>query len=131
VRLARSTGGSRRLDLPREMAALARVRRFVEDLGRAGGISEDRIYDLRVAVSEACANAIEHSPGEACLEVVGYRDNGFLLIEVKDEGSFKMRPDGGSGHRGMGLGLMIALTDRASFDRTEGGGLHVTLGIRL
>ena len=48
---------------------LREVRRFVEQVSRELQLEGDDGYDLKVAVSEAAANAIEHSGAESFLEV--------------------------------------------------------------
>ncbi len=48
-----------------ETAQLAEIRRFVEEVALEAALDMERVFDLKVAVSEACANAVEHAGCEA------------------------------------------------------------------
>ena len=51
-------------------SCLKTVRTFVEDAAVEAGLGQERAFDLKVAASEACANALEHgSNGGGCLRV--------------------------------------------------------------
>jgi anti-sigma regulatory factor (Ser/Thr protein kinase) len=50
------------VSLKPDLAVLARVRALVDDLCTDVRVPPSKAYDLKVAVSEACANAIAHSP---------------------------------------------------------------------
>lgn len=70
------------------------------------------VEDVRLAVSEACTNVVEHayrsaaSPGEMLLSIV--IDAGRLVVAVRDSGGgFDARPSPG----GVGLSLMAAVSD--------------------
>ena len=53
-----------RFALAADLSELSKARRFMEEVGRATGLSDARVFDLQVAVSEAAANAIEHASSE-------------------------------------------------------------------
>src|SRR3990172_5179017 len=103
---------------------LAVIRQEVEDLANNCGFSENDIYQMKVAVSEAAANAIEHgSPlGEkSSIHLMIECDGDKIVIEIADEGVFKARlpvTDGRPSHRGRGIFLMTALMDEVNI--TEG-----------
>ncbi|MFE9912797.1 ATP-binding protein [Streptomyces clavifer] len=63
------------LHLRREAASVPLARRFLLGTMETAGVDPDISYDLSVALSEACANAVEHggAPGdaEAAGDVVG------------------------------------------------------------
>ena len=117
---------------PADLAELRSIRRFVEAESRKSGLSEERIFDLAVAVSEACANAIEHScdPGRLQLTVRG--ETGEFVVEILHPG--RMRP-GNVGkdnlHRGLGLSLMASLADRLTITNLREGGTSVSLSMFL
>lgn len=97
---------------------LERVRNFIEKMARECRLSESQIFDVKVAVGEACANAIEHGSPEGVkshIEVEVICDSNGMIIEVKDEGVFKrqaMEYDAdGLHHRGRGMAFMLALMD--------------------
>lgn len=117
------------------LSELGEVRRFTEEVARSVGLDADRTFDLKVAVSEACANAMEHARGpsgrvDVCAEVKGDR----LLLEITDNGAFT-GPDPSRSeardHRGLGLPLMIALMDEVAVRRVPDVGTVVTLSLDL
>jgi serine/threonine-protein kinase RsbW len=53
--------------LPREAQSVGKARRMLRDTADLVGMDPDIIFDLGVALTEACANVIEHSgPAEGC-----------------------------------------------------------------
>ncbi len=123
-----------RLKVRAETAQLAGVRDFVARVATEAALGPERVFDLKVATSEAFANAVEHacSPAEdleVCVSVSSER----LVVEISDEGCFRPptlpRETGQS--RGLGLPLMVSLMDEVSFARTPGGGTTVRLAIFL
>ena len=81
------------------------------------GAGEDEIYDITVAVQEACANAVEHAyaPGAATYDVEASVDDGVVSFVVRDHGRWRA-PRGT--HRGRGITMMRALME--SVDVTHG-----------
>lgn len=117
------------------LSALAEVRRFTQQVAESVHLDGERTFDLKVAVSEACANAMEHARGpdgrvDVCAEVL----EGRLVVEVADNGTFT-GPESGKveerEHRGLGLPLMIALMDEVSVRRVPERGTIVTLSLHL
>ncbi|MFJ8882192.1 ATP-binding protein [Streptomyces sp. NPDC102402] len=97
------------LHLRREAASVPLARRFLLGTMETAGVDPDVSYDLSVALSEACANAVEHGgdrrdageaggvglfpagdeqPGHACgqYRVTAYLDGEKCRIEVADSG---------------------------------------------
>jgi len=115
-------------------AKLAEVRRFVEKVAAEVALDLERAFDLKVAVSEACANAVEHAGCESApLEISARLHSRRLTFVVTDNGLF--RPPGcgrvGFGSRGLGLPLMVTLMDEVTFARTPNGGTSVSLSVLL
>ncbi|QNE76136.1 ATP-binding protein [Streptomyces finlayi] len=90
------------LHLRREAASVPLARRFLLGTMETAGVDPDISYDLSVALSEACANAVEHG-GERRDEgaagsgeqyrVTAYLDGEKCRIEVADSGpGFPTRP---------------------------------------
>ncbi len=114
---------------------LAAIRRFIEEIGEEARLEPSRVFDLKVAVSEACANAVEHSGGtHAPLEVCAWFHPDRLVVQVNDSGDFRL-PRGERGplteSRGLGLPLMVALTDEVRICKLPSGGTAVTLSVLL
>ncbi|MCL5292071.1 MAG: ATP-binding protein [Actinobacteria bacterium] len=115
------------IEIPSDGSQLSRVRTAVESFASDHGFDETQIYHIKVAVSEAVANAIEHgSPrGSANRVHIRLKDDGNkLVIDVTDEGRFRARLptfQPGAGYRGRGLFLMSALMDEVDIRETDEG----------
>jgi anti-sigma regulatory factor (Ser/Thr protein kinase) len=74
-------------------ARLADVRRFVEQVAAEAALCMERAFDLKVAVSEACANAVEHAGCESTpLEVSARLSSGRLTFVVTTDFSGRPHP---------------------------------------
>ena len=84
---------------------------------------------MTIAVSEACANAVEHaySPLPGWFEVHGVTEGDELTISVRDGGRWRA-PRGTN--RGRGLNVIEAAMDTVELKRTEDG-TEVTMRRRL
>ena len=117
-----------------ETSRLAEIRRFVEEAANEAELDLERTFDCKVAVSEACANAVEHAGGQALpLEISARLQARRLTFVVSDNGPFRTlsasRED--TRNRGLGMPLMVALMDEVSFARAPGGGTTVSLSVLL
>jgi anti-anti-sigma factor len=117
---------------------MSRVRSDVCDLVAPLGLGEHEVFDLKVAVGEALANAVRHgSPGGEAdrvdVTVGAYGDR--VTISVKDTGSgFDGALSVGEdvyASGGRGIMFMRALMDRVEFEESDDGGTVVTLTKRL
>ncbi|MEU7430735.1 ATP-binding protein [Streptomyces sioyaensis] len=83
------------LHLRREAASVPLARRLLLGTMETAGVDPDICYDLAVALSEACANAVEHG-GDAASEdyrVTAFIDGDTCRIEITDSGpGFRHRP---------------------------------------
>jgi serine/threonine-protein kinase RsbW len=118
-----------RLDIPAQPAFVGVARAVVATVATSvEGIDDDRLEDLRLAVSEACTNAVEGREGDHRVVLRCLLDDEHLDVRIEDAA------DGFSAEaiaeRGWGLQLINALVDDVTFDR-EGGGTAVTLRMRL
>jgi serine/threonine-protein kinase RsbW len=122
-----------KVSTPLDLDVLAGIRTFVGEAARTAALRPDRAYDLRVAVSEACANAIEHTSEPGQLTVTAWLCAERLTITIVQPDGFFMRDRarGDRTHRGMGLPLMVQLTDELTFRRLGDGGTEVVLGMAL
>jgi serine/threonine-protein kinase RsbW len=132
------------LSLFADRSQLAAIREFVEDVGRKLGLSDQAIYDVRLAVDEACSNVVGHAYGgqggpiEVTLKPV--EDGVQVLIHdwgqafdpaavpVPDvKAPLEQRPLGG-----LGLFLMRQMMDdiEFTFDEKNGNTLKMVKSLR-
>ncbi|WP_030615484.1 ATP-binding protein [Streptomyces sclerotialus] len=75
------------LHLRREAASVPLARRLLLGTMETAGVDPDVCYDLSLALSEACANAVEHGDGVAEeYRVTAFIDGDTCRIEVTDSG---------------------------------------------
>jgi serine/threonine-protein kinase RsbW len=104
-----------RLKLPREVNSVPRVRRLLRCALSMVHVPREEGDDLELALTEACANVVEHAAGADAIEVSLDVAADRCAIDVCDNGagfdaSELARPDRG-GERGRGLFLIKALSD--------------------
>jgi serine/threonine-protein kinase RsbW len=119
-----------RLDIPALPAFVGVARAVVATVATTvDGIDDDRLDDLRLAVSEACTNAVEGQTGA---------DSRVVLRCVLDDECLDVHIDDAAGglsaetiaEQGWGLQLITALVDDVSFTRSDGA-TGVTLRMNL
>ncbi len=79
-----------RICVPGNTAELQRVRSFVASKARKSGFSEQGVYNLTLAVDEACSNVIRHAyrhdnSREFCVEID--LEQGQFIVKIFDSGS--------------------------------------------
>ncbi len=116
------------LSLYADLAQLTTIREFVSRSGRELDLDEREIYDLQLAVDEACTNIIQHAyDGQGgAMEVTVEPDKGGVRVTVRDWGTpFEFQkvpvPDVAApleqrGVGGLGLFLMHQVMDDIIFD---------------
>ena len=96
------------------------------------GFCLDDIEDLKVAISEACTNAIKHSLDDRFIIVFNILENG-LTIEIIDEGqgydiSSISEPNlDNLQESGMGLFIIQSLMDDVTIESKEGKGTTIKM----
>ena len=117
------------LTLDAEPGVLVGLRRTLGRWLADVGASENDLFDIALAVSEAAANAIEHAYGarRATFEVRCERRGGEVRVTVSDGGRWRASRSNG---RGRGLAIMRGLMDTVELDHDEHG-TTVTLVRRL
>lgn len=112
------------LSLPARADNVAVIRHVLGGLGDALDLDPEVLADVRLAVSEACANAVVHAyageePGLLDLEVTAGEDE--IEVVVRDHGR-GMMPRADSPGLGVGLPLMASLSESLELtNRTDGG----------
>jgi anti-sigma regulatory factor (Ser/Thr protein kinase)/GAF domain-containing protein len=110
------------LELPAVPSVLAHVRRLIRRWLRDRGASSREIVEITMAVSEACANAVEHaySPAPHVFRVQARIEGDEVVVGVRDTGRWRA-PRGRN--RGRGLTIIEAAMDSvhvsSSADGTE------------
>ena len=121
--------------IPPGSAYVGIVRLAVASLARAAGFDEERVDDIRIAVSEACTNAVltneEASAGDA-ITVSWQEEADRIVIEVGDRGAVADEPatadsQGFSSRMMMSVALLREMVDDLSFDPRDGGGTTTRL----
>ncbi|MDK1474975.1 ATP-binding protein [Streptomyces sp. 549] len=77
------------LQLRRDAASVPLARRLLLGTMETAGVESDIAYELSVALSEACANAVEHGGGaehDEDYRVTAYLNGDMCRIEVTDHG---------------------------------------------
>lgn len=124
------------LEIPARPEFIALARLLVSAMAGGGtGMPDERVDDLKLAVSEACTNAIEAHDAVDSDErvVVRCTDNeGALEVRIEDRGG-GFDPSGLPQHppvtdpdrlrfeRGLGIPLIRTLVDEVEFESSDGG----------
>jgi serine/threonine-protein kinase RsbW len=125
------------LHLRREAASVPLARRVLIGTMETVGVDPDISFDLSVALSEACANAVEHAGCGAEYSVTARIDGDNCRIEVADSGpglprdrfrhpARPLSPRGRQAEHGRGLFLIEALVDHVHFQDRPGHGTVVS-----
>ncbi|WP_435189532.1 ATP-binding protein [Streptomyces sp. bgisy126] len=134
------------LHLRREAASVPLARRLLLGTMETAGVDPDVSYELSVALTEACANAVEHGgagadpdAGQAgqgetlpgAYRVTAYLDGETCRIEVADSGPgfpyAEVRAAASDAEHGRGMRLIEELSDHVQFgNRSARGGAVVS-----
>jgi serine/threonine-protein kinase RsbW len=100
---------------------IAIVRHALGGLGEAFAVPEPKLSDIRLAVTEACANVVVHAyPDgyEGPMEVVASMEDDQLTVLVRDWGR-GIRPRSDSPGLGLGLSLIAALAEQVQLGHND------------
>lgn len=123
------------LEVPPRTVYVGVIRLAVSALGRSLELGEDAIEDLKIAVSEACANAViahEEAGIQDPVKIAWKDDNGHIEITVRSSGRASVDDDrealttsGSLASRDvLSLALMQSLVEQCTVqDLPEGGSL--------
>ncbi|MEU6775315.1 ATP-binding protein [Streptomyces sp. NPDC046759] len=121
------------LHLRREAASVPLARRLLIGTMETAGVDPEISYDLSVALTEACANAVEHGGhgshggSSGAYRVTAYLDGEKCRIEVADAGPGfprvpEIRPARVDAEHGRGLCLIRELADHVHIGAKPGRG---------
>jgi anti-sigma regulatory factor (Ser/Thr protein kinase) len=118
----RAVGLHDRLDVevPAEAGQLATVRHLIRRWVAAKGGTDDDCAAFAIAVTEACANSVEHAygPGDATIDLRAELTDGEATVTIRDRGGWR-EPRGGD--RGRGIPVMKEFMDDVDIETGEQG----------
>src|SRR5258705_4924663 len=115
------------LDIPAQPAFVGVARSVIVTVATAiEGLDDDRLEDLRLAVSEACTNAVESGGSERVLLRASQEDH---HLEVVIEAAGQSLGSEGMAANGLGLQLLTALVDDVEF--IDGPGRDTAVRLRI
>src|SRR3954469_12386382 len=108
------------VEVPAVAEQLATVRHLVRRWVTAKGGTDDDCAAFAVAVTEACANSVEHAygPGDAKIDLRAELNDGDAIVSVGDRGGWR-EPRGGN--RGRGIPLMKEFMDDVVIETGDQG----------
>ena len=128
------------LEIPPQSAYVAIVRLAVTSLGRAAGLDEEKLDDLKIAISESCANAVlstQESGVDAPVSISFTAGPDALEVVVADSGAAEPSGDasvadsqGFSTRDIMSMELLKSLVDEYELSPRDGGGMQARLTLR-
>ena len=102
---------------------LSEVRALAEKQARMAGLSDDRVVDFVIAVSEVAGNTVRHAKSPGSIEI--WSDGDEIVCEIRDEGVIvnplagsRPPPDANGGH---GLWLVHQVCDRVDMHSDKNG----------
>ncbi|HEX2294045.1 MAG TPA: ATP-binding protein [Actinomycetota bacterium] len=128
-----------RLEIPPQSAYVAIARLAITSLGRAAGVDEEKLDDLKIAVSESCANALfalQESGADSPIEIAFSAGPDALEVVVShagpavDTGGDEADSHGFSTQRVMSMALLRSLVDELDVAPRSGGGVRARLLLR-
>jgi PAS domain S-box-containing protein len=130
VHLEPTSSSKLSLRFPADPEALGPLRTTLRAWLESHGAAEDEVFDILVAVNEACSNAVEHPIGSNGSDVGLQAEviDGEVSIDIRDRG--RWRPAGERDDRGRGLEFMQALMENVDVARSPDG-THVRLRRQL
>jgi len=121
------------LRLPAEADSLPVVRQALRSLGEAAGADRDSLEDAELAVTEACANVVEHAYGNAGGELtVALRPSrAEMLVTVRDSGRGLSGDSQRKSRQGFGLGMIEGIAMRTEIRPGRVRGTEVAMYLSM
>ena len=119
--------GRQEMTIQADLSRLAEVRRFAERACRAFGFAPDVAYQVKLAMSEAVANAIEHgsTKPDDIIRLRVVEEGEALAFYVSDGGTFidpeMVKTPDALAERGRGIGFIQLLMDEISINPSPDG----------
>ena len=119
------------LTLPARAENVAVIRHAIGGLGEALDIDDQTLSDVKLAVTEACTNAVVHAypDGDGPVEVCVYVADPMLMLVVRDEGR-GIVPRTDSPGLGLGLPLIATLAEALELGTDDANRTEVRMTFR-
>jgi len=120
------------LTLPARAENVAVIRHAIGGLGEVLDVDDQTLSDVKLAVTEACTNAVVHAypDGEGPIEVAVYIGDDLLMLVVRDEGR-GIVPRTDSPGLGLGLPLIATLAEALELGTDDAERTEVRMTFRL
>lgn len=120
--------------LPATADSLTVARQVVTGVALAAGMSGEPVEDVKIAVTEACTNAVRHAydggaPG--AMEVSAWIDGDRLVVTVCDDGAGFAGEPGAASPAGVGLVAIRALAREVGLRERPGGGAEIAMSFDI
>jgi serine/threonine-protein kinase RsbW len=129
------------IEIPPRSQYVGVVRLALATLARSAELDEDVVDDLRIAVSEACTNAVisnEDADSNQPVSISWMEDEQRIVVEIGDRGRVY---EGGSREDSwdtdritpritMSVALLSSLVDECEFVPRDGGGMNTRLVVQ-
>jgi serine/threonine-protein kinase RsbW len=128
------------LTVDSSLERLSEIADFVELAARESGMNDDQVYDVQMAVDEACANVIEHAyrgRPDGTIDIRCEKRGKEFVVTIQDLGErfdpkqvARPRTNDPLSKRnigGLGLFFMHKLMDKVTFEFTSGSGNRLTM----
>lgn len=113
------------LELTAELSRLPEARNWADAAAQAFGFDEMVRYQIKMAVSEGVANAVEHGSSSSTDEIKlrAVSEGNSLAFYIRDTGKFipRMERRGDLPERGRGLAFLGQLMDEVDIKPSESG----------
>jgi len=112
---------------------IAIVRHALGGLGEAYAVTDQKLADIRLAVTEACANVVVHAYPDGSsgpMEVLAHYGTDELTVVVRDRGC-GIRPRSDTPGLGLGLSMMAALAKSVQLGHDGEAGTEVRMTFAL
>jgi anti-sigma regulatory factor (Ser/Thr protein kinase) len=108
------------VEVPAEASQLATARHLIRRWVEANEGTDDDCAAFVIAVSEACANSIEHAygPRDGTVHVRASLVDGEAEVTIRDRGKWR---EPRNGNRGRGIPIMVEFMDEVSVEPGENG----------
>jgi serine/threonine-protein kinase RsbW len=128
------------LSVDSRVQRLSQIADFIEQAARASGLNDAQVYDVQMAVDEACTNVIEHAyhgRGDGMIDIVCEKRGKDFIVTIQDFGERfnpkKIAPPRtrapllGRNIGGLGIFFMRKLMDKVDFDFSSKHGNRLTM----